>query len=89
MRRYYHAAFGGARKLSELEIGESHQRDELIDTDAHLADDRSQSAFCDLGMIRNRDPTVRWSGLSKNDVAAALVIERVADLAQRLNYLTA
>lgn len=58
------------------------QRLELVDRQPRLANDCSQRALGELGMVRDRDPGMRLDLKAGYDVAAALMIRLIPYLAK-------
>jgi hypothetical protein len=63
------------------------QFDELVDRETGRADDGSESAFGDFPMVRNGNAAMGRLHVPQSNMAAALMVFRVADLSQRPDHL--
>ena len=64
------------------------QARELFHRKPGLSDQRSKSPFGQFSMVGNGKASVRWVGVSKNHVAAVLLIEFVSSFPECLDCVT-
>jgi hypothetical protein len=64
------------------------QARELFHRKPGLSDQRSKSPFGQFFMVGKGKASVRWVGVSKNDVAAVLLIEFVSSFPECLDCVT-
>ena len=62
---------------------------ELFHRESGLSNQRSEGSFGEFLMVGNGEASVRWVGVPENHVAAVLLIEFIANLAECLDRLAA
>ena len=58
------------------------QRTKFFNRQTSLANDTAQGAFCQLGVMRDGESTMRRMRLAQDDMTAGLVIHQIAKLLQ-------